>query len=111
MTQFESYQDEITRRGSLLYVAAEKRSGIFKPAEFLEKHPISFPFLLDEQRNVTKSYGVYHPLGKDALHIARPSTFIVDPSGILRYIYVGEGQLDRAPLEQVMEAFRAATPT
>ena len=47
------------------FVAAEKRDGLWKPGKFLEKHPISFPFLLDEDRAVTKLYGLYHAFGVD----------------------------------------------
>ena len=38
----------------------------FKPEEFLANNPAPFPFLLDEDRRVTKAYGVYHRLGLDA---------------------------------------------
>jgi len=89
-----------------VFVAAEKREGMFKPAKFLEKHPVSLPFLLDEDRAVTKAYGLYHRLGKDAFNIAHPATVIIDSGGTVRYIYRGENQTDRAPIEQVMEAVR-----
>lgn len=89
-----------------MYVAAEKRSGIFKPESFLAEHPVSFPFLLDEDRAVTKAYGVYHRLGKDAFNIARPATFVVNRSGIARLVYVGETQYDRAPVEEILKALR-----
>ena len=93
----------------LVFIAAEKRDGMFKPAKFLEKHPVSFPFLLDEDRAATKAYGLYHWLGKDAINIAHPATLVVDSGGTVRYIYRGESQSDRAPLEKVMEALRKAS--
>jgi len=79
---------------------------MFKPVKFLEKHPVSFPFLLDEDRTVTKTYGLYHRLGKDAINIAHPATLVIDSGGTVRYIYRGENQTDRALIEQVMEALR-----
>ena len=88
-------------KGQLVYIAAEKREGMFKPEKFLEKHPVSFPFLLDEDRSVTKAYGLYHWLGKDAINIAHP-TLVIDRTGTVQYIYRGDGQTDRAPMEQVM---------
>jgi len=98
---------EIASAGaSLTYIAAEKRSGMFKPEEFLRKHPVSFPFLLDEDRLVTKAYGVYHRIGKDAFNIARPATFVVDRAGTVRFIFVGQEQHDRSPWEQVLQASR-----
>jgi peroxiredoxin len=106
MAQFEPHKDEIERNGSLVYIAAEKRGGMFKPEKFMEKNPISFPFLLDEDRAVTKSYGVYKAMGVDSINIARPATFVLDNSGRIKYLYVGDGQTDRASMEQVLQALR-----
>jgi peroxiredoxin len=63
---------------------------------------------LDEDRDVTKKYGVHHALATDALNIAHPSTFAIDRSGTVRYIYRGENQQDRAPLEEVVRAVATA---
>ena len=89
-----------------MYIAAEKREGWFKPANFLQAHPISFPFLLDDDRSVTKAYGLYHHLGSDAIRIAHPATLLLDCSRIVRYIYRGDNQLDRAPVERLIEALK-----
>jgi len=59
---------------------------------------------VDEDRSVTKAYGVYNRLSLEAIDIAKPATFVVDRNGIVRFIYVGKNQLDRASLEQVMTA-------
>jgi peroxiredoxin len=105
MAQFESLKDQIGGAGaSLLYVAAEKREGFFKPVKFMAEHPVSFPFLLDEDRQVTKGYGLYHRIGVDAYNIAHPATLVVDGAGVIRFIYRGDGQGDRAPLQQVLDA-------
>jgi peroxiredoxin len=107
MAQFEPLKSELEQAGAqLVFIAAEKRDGIFKPAKFLQKHPVSFLFLLDEDRKVTKTYGLYHRLGKDAINIAHPATLVVDKGGTVRYIYRGNNQMDRAPLEQVLETVR-----
>ncbi len=107
MAQFEPLAGEISKAGAqLAYIAAEKRQGIHKPAKFLAGHPISFPFLLDEDRSVTRAYGLYHRIGLDAINIAHPATLVIDRDARVRYIYRGSNQLDRAPLEQVLEAVR-----
>lgn len=108
MAQLEPHKAEIEAAGSLVYVAAEKRDGMFKPEKYLAEHPISFPFLLDEDRAVTKAYGVYQRLRLDAINIARPATFVVDGKQAVRYIYVGVSQLDRAPEREVLSALRSA---
>jgi peroxiredoxin len=107
MAQFEPLKDELEMSAvQLIFIAAEKRRGLWKPARFLKKHPASFPFLLDEDRAVTRAYGLYNRLAKDAINIAHPATLVVDKTGKVRYLYRGDNQLDRAPLEEVMAAVR-----
>src|SRR5512135_3080026 len=99
MAQLELHQSDLQAAGATLaYIAAEKRAGLFKPAEFLAKHPVSSPFLLDEDRQVTKAYGVYHRIGMDAFNIARPASFVIGRDGVVRWLYVGQNQTDRAPV-------------
>jgi peroxiredoxin len=98
---------EIEAAGAqLTFIAAEKRDGVWKPGRFLEKRPIASVFLLDEDRTVTKAYGLHHALGTDAINIARPATLIIDRSGVVRYIYRGDNQLDRAGLDEVLGALQ-----
>ncbi len=91
----------------MAFIAAEKRDGVWRPGKFLEKHPISSVFLLDEDRTVIKAYGLHHAFGTDALNIAHPATVVVDRGGLVRYIYRGANQLDRAPLDEVLGALKA----
>ncbi len=103
MAQFEPLVADIEEaKAQLVYVAAEKAEGMWKPAKFFEKHPVSFPFLLDEDRSITKAYGLYHGFGKDAINIAHPATLVVARDRTLRYIYRGDDQNDRAPVDEVM---------
>ena len=105
MTQFESRRQEIeAAEAQFAFIAAEKRDGVWSPGRFLEKHPISSVFLLDEDRAVTKAYGLHHAFGTDALNIAHPATLLIDRGGLVRYIYRGDNQLDRAPMDEVLGA-------
>ena len=104
MTQFESKKDEIGQLGTLLFIAAEKRDGFFKPESFFKNRPSSFPFLLDEKRTVTKSYGVYKAAAIDSINIARPASFVVNADGLIGFIYIGSNQTDRAPMESLIGA-------
>jgi len=111
MTQFESRKPEVEAAGAqLAFIAAEKRDGVWKPGKFLEKHPISSVFLLDEDRAVTKAYGLHHAWGTDALNIAHPATLVIgrdhDGGGLVRYIYRGANQLDRTPLDEVLQTLK-----
>jgi len=107
MAQFEPRKQEIEQAGAqLVFIAAEKRDGVWKPVEFLRKHPVGFPFLLDEDRSVTKAYGVYHRFGVDAINIARPATIVVDRGGTVRFIYRGQSQSDRIAVDAVVAVVR-----
>jgi len=104
MAQFESQSGAIDETGfQVAFIAAEKREGMFKPVKFLTQHPVSFPFLLDEDRTVTKAYGLYHRLGRDAFNIAHPATLLIDRGQTVRFIYRGSSQNDRIPLDAVLE--------
>jgi peroxiredoxin len=105
MAQLELIKSEIKRAGAqMAYIAAEKSTGVWKPAKFLASHPVSFPFLLDEDRTVTKAYGLHHRIGMDALNIAHPATLVIERDRKVGYIYRGDLQTDRAPFDQVLEA-------
>jgi peroxiredoxin len=107
MAQFESQQSEIAQQGAqMAFIAAEKRKGMFKPAKYLQEHTVTFPFLLDEDRSVTKAYGLYHGFGHDAFNIAHPATLVIDKSGIVQFIYRGKGQTDRIPVAAVVEVVK-----
>jgi peroxiredoxin len=112
MAQLEPMKGEIEQAGAqLVYIAAEKANGVWRPAKFLQSHPVSYPFLLDEDRSVTKAYGLYHRLGVDAIHIAHPATLVIDHNRTVTYIYRGDNQTDRAPLPPVMAMVRKLAPS
>jgi peroxiredoxin len=103
MAQFESRKAEIEATGAqVAFLAAEKRDGLWKPGKHFEKHPVLWPFLLDEDRAVTKAYGLHHALGRDAVNIAHPATLVIDRSGVVRYLHRGDNQNDRAPVDEVI---------
>ncbi len=104
MAQLEPRKNEIQDAGAeLVYIAAEKATGVWKPVKFLQSHPVSYPFLLDEDRSVTKSYGLYNRVALDALNIAHPATIVIGRDRKVAYIYRGDSQTDRAPFDQALE--------
>ena len=107
MAQFEPIKDELQQAGAqLVYVAAEKREGVWKPSQYLADNPISFSFLLDEDRAVTKAYGLYHRIGTDAINIAHPATLVLNEQGVIHFIYRGMDQHDRMPVAAVLEVVK-----
>ena len=59
---------------------------------YVEDNGLPFFILVDESREVTKQYGVWHRLGLDAWNIARPALFVIERTGTIRAIFVGESQ-------------------
>ena len=59
---------------------------------YVEETGLPFNILVDESRDVTKRYGVWHRVGLDAWNISRPALFVIDRTGVIRAIYVGERQ-------------------
>jgi len=59
---------------------------------YVEDAGLPFNILVDESREVTKCYGVWHRMGLDAWNIARPALFVIDKGGVIRAIFVGESQ-------------------
>jgi peroxiredoxin len=82
-------------------VLAQKHPAVRR---FVEDTGLPFHILVDETREVTKRYGVWHRLGVDAWNIARPALFAIDASGIVRAVYVGESQAEFPTPAQVDEA-------
>ena len=74
---------------------------------YADKNGITFPLLVDKTRSVIKSYGVYHWLSLEAYNIARPSTFIIDKTGIIRYMYIGSHQFDLVNQSEILESLKA----
>lgn len=73
-----------------------------KVRQFMSGQGLSLPILIDADRAITKRYGVYHPFGLDAFQTARPSTFLIDRDGTIRFIYVGTDQRDRPTPEAIV---------
>lgn len=74
---------------------------------YVEEHGLPFHILVDESRDVTKRYGVWHRAGLTAWNIARPALFLIDGAGVIRAIFVGERQ-DEFPSGEEIGAALAA---
>lgn len=59
-----------------------------------------FLLISDVKRQITKLYGVLHPTEG----VARPSVFIVDKRGIVRYRYIGKDYTDRPSIKSLLQA-------
>ena len=83
---------KLTEQGAvILGVVGDARQAM---AAYLEKNPLPFPMLIDEDREVMKQCEVYNRLSWDAFRMAHPSAFLIDPEGQVRYSFVASNQWD-----------------
>ncbi len=80
-------------------VVAVVAQGSTAVRRYVEDKGLPFNILIDESREVSKAYGVWHRIGIDAWNIARPSLFMIEPSGAIRYSFVAARQ-DEFPAHQ-----------
>lgn len=70
-----------------------------------EQSGYTFTFLSDPNADVIRRYDLLHAgAGEGGQDISRPAEFLVDPSGIVRWVNMTENYWVRARPEQVMEA-------
>jgi peroxiredoxin len=70
-----------------------------------EQSGYTFTFLSDPNADVIRRYDLIHAgAGEGGRDIARPAEFLVDPSGIVRWVNLTENYWVRARPEQIMEA-------
>jgi peroxiredoxin len=65
-----------------------------KVKRYIEDTGLPFDVLIDDARDTVKAYGVWHRVGFDAWNIARPSLFLIDRAGIVRYVFVADFQTE-----------------
>ena len=73
---------------------------------YIEETGLPFNVLIDESRDVLRAYGVWHRIGIDAINIARPALFVVEPSGAIRYSFVADKQHEFPAHEDIVDALR-----
>ncbi len=74
-----------------------------KVKRYIEDTGLPFDVLIDDSRETVKAYGVWHPAGFDAWNIARPSLFLIDRAGTIRYAFVADVQTEFPEHEEIVE--------
>jgi len=64
---------------------------------------LPFPMLDDINKNLTRALGILDDEG-----VAKRAAFLVDPEGVIRFVYVTEGSVGRNPSEvlRVLDALQ-----
>lgn len=105
MTAIQEHTDDYT-----LYNATPLAIAGQWPRElrgYAERNGITYPLLVDKDREVIKSYGVYHWLSFEAYNIARPATFIINKQGIIQYMYIGSHQFDMVDQTELIDCLKS----
>lgn len=68
---------------------------------------VHYPLLADPEARSIDRYGVRDPIPEASGPVARPSLFIVDRGGFVRFAYIGEAPDDRPALGAVLLALES----
>jgi peroxiredoxin len=71
---------------------------------YVEERGLPFFILIDEDRAVMKQYGVWQRLNYDAWNIARPAVFVIETSGVIRAVWVGETQAEFPGVDEIVRS-------
>ena len=74
---------------------------------YVEEAGLPFHILVDESREVTKRYGVWHRMGVDAWNISRLAVFVIDKEGVIREVFVGGSQEEFPGPDEIARALDA----
>lgn len=74
-----------------------------KVKRYIEDTGLPFDILIDDTRDTVKAYGVWHRVGFDAWNIARPSLFLIDRAGVIRYVFVADYQAEFPEHEVILQ--------
>lgn len=69
---------------------------------YVEDNGLPFNILVDENREVSKQYGVWQRLGLASWNLARPALFLIDRLGRVRYSFVADSQ-DEFPAHEEIQ--------
>ncbi len=83
-------------------IAAVSVDSMEDSADFNQQWRFPFPLLADPNLQVIDAYGARHPQGHDGKDIARPTTIIIDPQGVVRYKYLGNSPVDRPTDDEIL---------
>jgi len=108
MGHIQDIYPELEARGARAAVVLAQRRG--KIREYLEEHDYPFPVLADERRQVVKDYGVYVSVNFESINIARPATFVLDPEGVIKYIFIASVQTEYPPDSDILESLDRLKP-
>jgi peroxiredoxin len=80
-------------------VLAQNRDAVRR---YIEETGLPFDILIDERREMSRAYGVWHRFGIDAWNIARPAVFLIEPDGTIAYSFIGDNQREYPTQDEIL---------
>ena len=103
MRSFEEERAGFARRG--VQIAAISVDSPAESSRLVRSRGYTMPVLSDPDAGTIRAYGVLHPHGGEGgRDIARPAEFLVDNTGIIRWVNLTESVLVRLWPEAVLHA-------
>jgi peroxiredoxin len=90
----------------ILAVSVDTHDESKKFAEMLRKRfdgEFDFPLLEDKDHKVIDRYGIFNPDGKGWPH---PSTYVIDPKGVVRWKFIETDPSKRPTNKQILQELR-----
>ena len=102
--QLNTYNNELAAfEGVGAQVLAISAQDMTSHEDFSRRNGFGFPLLADTDKTVATLYGTLGPLG-----FPRRSVFVVDSTGTIRYVHRAIAGLTFRPVDELVEAVRAA---
>ena len=104
MRSFQQRKSEFESRGIRIVALSADVPEISR--NHRQKLGFTFTFLADPKTEVIRRYDLLHrSAGPKGTDIARPAEFLIDSSGIIRWVYLTDNIAVRARPEEVLKAF------
>ena len=84
--ELQKHYSDFRELGAELYTISVDKPAVSK-AFFVGEHAVEFPVLSDQSLETIRAYGVHDRIFKK---IAKPSAFVIDKSGIIRWKFIGD---------------------
>lgn len=98
--QLNSYNDGLEQFEALdAQVVGISAQDVASKEKFAGKYGLRFPLLADTDKKVAAAYGILGPIG-----FPRRSVFIVDGTGVVRYLHRAIAGLTFRPVDELVEA-------
>ena len=104
--ELQKHYSDFRELGAELYTISVDKPAVSK-AFFVDDQAVQFPVLSDQSKETITAYGVL-----SITNIARPSAFVIDKSGIIRWKFIGD-TTTRANIDimlQQLETLNLETP-